>query len=104
MFILMHPLQKNPEPRIRHPPFNRRIRKVRMDNDHRNQTKYYPEPECIEASEGIERPNDPVVIGVEKRAVLLENRLVRVILCVVVCRGAVGMGSRRGDVSASRTC
>ena len=76
----MYAPHPNSEERVGQPSRTRRVRERPVNDEHGENAKKEVEPYRIEAPEGVERPDDPVVVRVEEVDVLLQHRLVRVLV------------------------
>ena len=96
----MHPLQPYSPPPVRHDPVParaRRPREQRVREQRRGGARGEREAERAQAAERVERRDDAVAVGVEERAVLLQDGLVR------VCGGPAG-GAERGVGGGRDVC
>ena len=78
MLALVYPLKPNTAQRVRERARARWVREQRVRGERRHRARREPEPERAQPAEGVERPDDAVVVPVEERAVLLEHGRVRV--------------------------
>ena len=71
-----------------------------MNDQECEEGEYITEAEAVEPNEGVLRPENAVVVAVEKVAVLLYDALVRVFPRPVVFCAAFGLFSGGGEVRA----
>lgn len=98
MLVFVNVGRVDAEEGVGDPGCKRGVGEVCVDNEGSEEREEDAEAELVEAVEGVLRPDDIVLVGIEEFAVLLEDRLLRVSARPIAMCGPVGFGLGGGNI------